>query len=65
MVLGIPIMIVIKAISSQFPRMVWLNSLLSERTRKSLRRRARPAEVPRDGATESEFALPDVTPVRH
>jgi predicted PurR-regulated permease PerM len=66
LVLGIPIMIVIKAICSQIPQMGWFDALLAQRTR----RRASPASranlspVPRDGAGASEFALPEVTASR-
>jgi predicted PurR-regulated permease PerM len=64
LVLGIPIMIVVKAICGQIPKMEWFDALLAQRARKSAppARRAQLSPVPRDGATTSDFALPEVTP---
>jgi predicted PurR-regulated permease PerM len=64
LVLGIPIMIVVKAICGQIPKMEWFDALLAQRARKSASpaRRAQLSPVPCDGATPCDFALPEVTP---
>ena len=63
LVLGIPIMIVIKAVCSQIPQMEWFNTMLGQRRRRtaSAARRGSLRPVPRDGAGAPGFALPEVT----
>jgi predicted PurR-regulated permease PerM len=66
LVLGIPIMIVIKAICSQIPQMEWFDALLAQRARRhtSPARRTQLSPVPRHGAGATGFALPEVSSSR-